>query len=70
MWDIRWLRTPFLALNLMMLAATPLFGGHYLVDMIAGAILTTASIAASRRFVARRHARAGLREKSISAFAR
>ncbi|MGQ3355206.1 MAG: phosphatase PAP2 family protein [Phreatobacter sp.] len=36
LWPVRWLRWPGLGLNLAMLAATPIIGGHYLVDLIAG----------------------------------
>jgi hypothetical protein len=40
------LRWPMLALNLMMAAATPVFGSHYLSDMIAGAALMAVTLAA------------------------
>lgn len=36
LWPVRLLRWPGLALNLMMIAATPIDGGHYGVDLIAG----------------------------------
>ena len=39
----------FLGLNLAMLAATPIDGGHYLVDVLAGVALALALVAASRR---------------------
>jgi hypothetical protein len=35
-WHVAWLRWPGLALNVAMLAATPIVGGHYLVDLIVG----------------------------------
>ena len=35
-WGIRWLRWPFMALNIVMLLSVPATGGHYLVDVIAG----------------------------------
>lgn len=38
-WRIRHLRYPMLALNLLLLVGVPVFGGHYLVDMIAGALM-------------------------------
>jgi hypothetical protein len=41
---VRWIA---LALNLAMAAATPLSGGHYFVDLVAGAILAVAAIAAA-----------------------
>ena len=52
MWDVRALRVPAVMLNLAMVAATPLYGGHYLADVIGGVALTTLSIIASRRAVA------------------
>ena len=56
-WATRWyVRWPFLALNLLMIAATPIDGGHYLVDVIAGGAIAGLAIllatAASRRGVA------------------
>ncbi len=36
-WPLRRWRIAILPVNLMMLAATPVFGGHYLVDVLAGA---------------------------------
>lgn len=38
-WSSRWLRIPFLILNGLMIVSTPACGGHYLVDVIAGAVL-------------------------------
>lgn len=35
-WGIKWLRLPFLLLNIVMLISTPITGGHYLVDVIGG----------------------------------
>ncbi len=35
-WANRWLRWPFLVLNVLLIAATPIDGGHYFVDVIAG----------------------------------
>lgn len=43
-WSSRWLRIPFLILNVLMIISTPACGGHYMVDVIAGAVL--AAIAA------------------------
>ncbi|MGU9981250.1 phosphatase PAP2 family protein [Phreatobacter sp. HK31-P] len=42
-WHVRWLRWPGLALNIAMLAATPVVGGHYLVDLIAGLAVALAA---------------------------
>jgi hypothetical protein len=36
-WSMRYLRYPVLIANLLLLAGVPVFGGHYLVDMLAGA---------------------------------
>lgn len=38
----RWV---FLVLNILMIVATPTHGGHYLIDVLAGAVLAVASIA-------------------------
>jgi hypothetical protein len=38
-WRIRYLRYPMLILNLLLLIGVPVFGGHYLVDMIAGGLM-------------------------------
>jgi membrane-associated phospholipid phosphatase len=46
----RWLFPPMLALNGLMIASTPLFGSHYFVDVIAGAVLAAAAILILRRF--------------------
>lgn len=45
---VRWLA---LGINGLMVAGTPLSGGHYLVDILAGALLAIAAIAAARRLV-------------------
>ena len=37
---IGWLRPVAIPLNLAMIAATPLGGGHYFVDIIAGIVVT------------------------------
>jgi membrane-associated phospholipid phosphatase len=44
-WSVRRLRWPAVILNLLMLAATPIDGGHYFVDVIAGTVIAIASIA-------------------------
>ncbi|NIJ38002.1 membrane-associated phospholipid phosphatase [Sphingopyxis panaciterrae] len=41
---------PALAINLIMIASTPLFGGHYLVDVIAGVATATGTIILYNRF--------------------
>ena len=46
---LRWLFWPLLALNTLMLAACPVMGGHYLVDLPAGLVLLAAVIFIRRR---------------------
>jgi len=48
-WPIRWLRPLVLLINSAMLAATPLNGGHYFIDVIAGAAVALLAIMAARR---------------------
>jgi hypothetical protein len=40
---------PMLMLNLLMIASTPAYGGHYFVDLLGGAILVAAMVAALRQ---------------------
>jgi hypothetical protein len=47
-WPMRRLRWIMLGVNLLMIAATPLHGGHYFVDLIGGAVIMTACILALR----------------------
>lgn len=54
----------FIALDLAMLASTPIDGGHYLVDVLAGVALAVALIAFSRRQATR--AQAGVRVTPIT----
>lgn len=42
-WPLRYLRYPFLLANLLLLAGVPVFGGHYLTDMIGGAMAAAAT---------------------------
>ncbi|WP_457311243.1 phosphatase PAP2 family protein [Sphingomonas sp. UYAg733] len=46
-WSTRGLRVPVLLLNLLMLAASPLFGAHYIVDLISGAAVATFGVASA-----------------------
>lgn len=43
-WDSRWLRPPFLALNVLMAISALTHGAHYLVDVIAGLAVAAAAI--------------------------
>lgn len=47
---LKWLRWPFLLLNLVMLLATIVIGGHYLVDLIAGVVIACGAIWISQKF--------------------
>jgi membrane-associated phospholipid phosphatase len=47
-WPILWLRWPMVALNVALLASTPVIGNHYLVDVIAGLAIGILSITASK----------------------
>lgn len=49
LWSVRWLRPLLVVVNGAMLAATPINGGHYLVDIIAGIAIAAASIVAARK---------------------
>ena len=49
LWSKRWLRPLVLIINGAMLAATPINGGHYLVDVIAGVAIALVAIVAARQ---------------------
>jgi membrane-associated phospholipid phosphatase len=52
-WGIWWLRPPALIVNAGMIAATPLVGGHYFVDVLAGLVVAALAIRAARLLSAR-----------------
>lgn len=52
LWSIWWLRPALLMLNAGMLVATPLVGGHYFVDVIAGVAVAALTIQASKYLTA------------------
>jgi len=57
LWPLRWWRPIIVLINGLMLAATPIDGGHYFVDLIAGVAVAIAAIMAAKavgRFIARR----------------
>lgn len=58
-WSVWWLRPAALILNGGMLIATPLIGGHYFVDVLAGAALAALAIYATERGVWRKFAAQG-----------
>lgn len=43
-WSVGWARWPALAGNMLLIAATPLEGGHYFVDVIAGIVVALVAI--------------------------
>jgi PAP2 superfamily len=47
LWPVRWARPFNLALNGVMLVATPICGGHYLMDVLAGVAVAIAAICAA-----------------------
>lgn len=48
-WRVRWLRPVLLVTNGMMLAATPVAGGHYVADLVGGAAVALAAILVAER---------------------
>jgi hypothetical protein len=48
-WSLPWLRWPFAVVNLLLIAATPIHGGHYFIDVAAGLALAAAGLALARR---------------------
>lgn len=51
--DVRLLRLPFVALNAVMFASAVPIGGHYVIDLIGGAIVAAAGIMAARKILDR-----------------
>jgi len=49
LWPVRWIRPFAVLVNLAMLAATPIAGGHYFVDLLAGVAVALAAIVVARR---------------------
>ena len=48
-WQMPVIRWPLLVINLGLIVATPVVGGHYLVDVIAGIVLGTCAIPAAKK---------------------
>ncbi len=48
-WPLKFLRWPALALNTLVLVATPIQGGHHVVDVLAGFAVAAAGIAIANR---------------------
>lgn len=53
-WQHLWLRWPFFLLNLLLILATPIDGGHYFVDVAAGLAIAAAALVLARRFAGER----------------
>lgn len=58
-WHVPYLRWPGLALNMLMIAATPIEGGHYLVDIFAGIAIAILAHAAAARLLRPGQAKGG-----------
>jgi membrane-associated phospholipid phosphatase len=48
---LNWLRLPGMTLAFLTIISTPVFGGHYLVDVIAGVVLAAFCLLAARRMI-------------------
>lgn len=48
LWPVRWIGGIAAALNVLMIAATPAIGAHYIIDVVAGIALGAASIWATK----------------------
>lgn len=55
MWPVPYLRWVAIALNVLMIAATPVDGGHYFSDVVAGLAIAALCWLAAKRCVDRRH---------------
>jgi membrane-associated phospholipid phosphatase len=58
-WRIKYLRYPMLAVNLLMISATPLFGAHYLTDVLAAFPVALASLWFATRIADRKRRASG-----------
>ena len=54
-YPVRKLRLAAIALNLLMIASTPVMGAHYFVDLLGGIIVALAAIAAAVRLFPKSH---------------
>jgi hypothetical protein len=48
LWPVRWMRPITVVANVAMLASTPIDGGHYFIDILAGLAIAALAIAAAR----------------------
>lgn len=51
LWVVPWVRAPAFVINMLLIASTPIDGGHYFVDVIAGAVIAILAICFSRCLV-------------------
>ncbi len=49
-WTVKWLRWPLIALNLAVVAAIPVIGAHYFIDVPGGALVGVAGIVAAKHW--------------------
>lgn len=60
LWPVRWLGPAAATVNVAMLLATPIGGGHYFIDVFAGLVIAAAAVAAARRIASRATATEGI----------
>lgn len=53
LWPVRWMRPVAVVANAVMLAATPIDGGHYFIDLAAGIAVAAVAIAAAKALTRR-----------------
>jgi membrane-associated phospholipid phosphatase len=51
LWPVRGFKSAAIAINALMIAATPVVGAHYVIDVIAGIVVAAASILLAKHFV-------------------
>ncbi len=66
-WPVPAARWPAAVLNTLMLAATPIDGSHYFVDVLAGVAIAIVSLVAARAFVARLAAHPAAAKETLTA---
>jgi hypothetical protein len=68
LWSLRPLRFGAIALNAVLIAATPLVGGHYVADLLAGGVVALASVIVAKRISRWMELRHSSRERPPTAF--
>ena len=66
-WQVRYLRWPFLILNLLLIIGTPVIGAHYFVDCIVGVIIACLVNLGANLFVKRHISRRSVQKNTASA---